>query len=85
MDAEHVEPAEMTAAEADWHYWATSQKADTGGRCTCGHEGLGVDWHESGCPGAGYALRQKVKAQFAELVTAWDRVADLLETPPGRE
>lgn len=56
---------EMTDAETDWAYWVMSQDVDTGGRCTCGHEGLGIDWHLSGCPGVEHALRQKVHALLA--------------------
>lgn len=54
--AEGCEIVDMTPAEEAWVMWATSCDVDTGGRCECGHEGLGVDWHLSDCPGAVHAL-----------------------------
>lgn len=51
---------EMSPAEADWVTWAECSRVDTGGYCTCGHEGLGVGWHLGDCRGASFALRNKV-------------------------
>lgn len=54
------DPPEMTPAEADWVTWAECSRVDTGGYCSCGHEGLGVGWHLDDCRGASFALRNKV-------------------------
>lgn len=67
-----MEIVEATSAEAAWAAWAMSCDVDTGGRCTCGHEGLGIDWHVGGCPGAEHALRRK-------LLTSLDLIANLEE------
>lgn len=62
-----VEIVEMPDGESAWALWSSSSDVDTGGCCTCGHEGLGPAWHLYGCPGAEYALRRKVRELFIEL------------------
>ena len=90
MDAERIEIVEMTPAESAWHEWAMSQDIDTGGKCVCGHEGLGIDWHAFDCRGANHALRQKVLEMFGriaelkgELAAAESTIA-ALEAPETR-
>ena len=62
-----VEIVEMSDGESAWALWTHSSDVDTGGYCTCGHEGLGPAWHTTDCRGANYALTHKVRELFIAL------------------
>lgn len=101
MDAERIEIVEMTPGESAWHKWAMSTDVDTRGECTCGHEGLSLDWHSFDCRAADNLLRRKTLELFGRvaelegerpsdlsrgaLITDRDEIAALLEQHPDAE
>jgi hypothetical protein len=61
------EIVEMTPGESEWSLWMMSSDVDTGGKCGCGHEGLGPSWHHFDCRGANYALANKLRELFIQI------------------
>lgn len=50
---------EMTEAQTAWVDWTMAQSGVATPGCSCGHDGMGVSWHASTCPGAITALAHK--------------------------
>jgi hypothetical protein len=66
---------ELSPREDDWVFWPRPGVAvDTGGKCNCGHEGLGPDWHVSNCPALVFLWRNRARELHDRLWDMWEHV-----------